>query len=103
MSYISNVTILAKYLDPEVNDALLNFTSGEDCAGFRQVDRHAGGGKIYKAYIWSTAVDWLNVAYRDDLYMILKGLADDCYLYEQSEDTPARIFYLDTWGWKQIN
>ena len=99
MNFITNVTILAKHIDPDVNDSLHIFND----AGFRQIDRHAGGGKVYHAYIWAMAADWLSPAYRDDLFNLLKGQAEDCYLYEQSEDCGAKIFYLDTWGWNQIN
>lgn len=104
--YVTNVTLLAKYLDWTVNDKLLNMIHVVDDevrpVGFRQIDRHSGGNKIYSAHVWSTAVDWLDSRYRDDLFNILKGNADDCYLYEQTEDQIARIYYLDTWGWVHI-
>jgi hypothetical protein len=107
MSYVTNVAIMARHFDWTLDDQLINFTherEGEALpVGFKRVDKFAGGGKVYEAELWAAAVNFLNDRYRDDLFIILKGKATDCYLYEQCEDYPARIFHLESFGWKRIS
>src|SRR5262245_10500966 len=106
MSYITNITLLMKHCDWSINDKLLTMTyedDGEDrLVGFRRVEDHAGGKCIYVGYIWVTAADYLPETYKDQLFNVLKGNADDVYLYEQAEDNIARIYYMDTFGWKHL-
>ena len=95
--------LVVKHLDWSANDSLMTFMNKDTNAGLMCLDKYAGGGKQFTPYMWATAFDPEDDSYRDDLFNILKNKATDCYLYEQVDDFPARIYSLQSFGWKRIS
>lgn len=101
MSYVHNITVLAKYIPYEEQIALSEtmwFRGTQPRKlNLRDVHKEAGGGKVYEAELWSTAQSHLN-----DRTETLKSIRDvlqharDVYIYWQAEDCFSEMWYRKT-------
>ena len=95
MSYVSNVVLTARYINRAAKEAILAVRQPERPVGFRLVNEHAGGGKVWEADTFMAAVNHLDtealIAALEPLLVHAGGVV--LVIHHEGDDEE------DVWAW----